>query len=130
MSNFTSTTTLLTNATSFLSNQTALIPSLDEFLEQLGFEMWETVLNTFILPPVNLIGILLFSFSLWIFSRPSFEDPIFFYYKLLCFINIINLLVNIPECILFSSQYFCMINSFATNVYKIFYSFFVTFLFQ
>jgi len=91
--------------TSPFSNQTSM-PSLDELLDQLGFGLWETVVNTFILPPINLIGIALCSFSLWIFSRPSFEDPIFFYYKLLCLVNIILLLHNIPSCIFISPFYF------------------------
>jgi len=127
MLNFTSTTTLMTNITSIMSNQT---PSLDELLDQLGFKMWETVLNTFILSPINLIGILLCSFSLWIFSRPSFEDPIFFYYKLLCFVNIIHLIHNIPECFLFSPYYFPMMNNFATSIFKIYYGLISTILFH
>ena len=107
--------------TSPFSNQTSM-PSLDELLDQLGFGLWETVVNTFILPPINLIGIALCSFSLWIFSRPSFEDPIFFYYKLLCLVNIILLLHNIPSCILFTPIYFPWINTYATSVYQWYYA--------
>ena len=125
MTNFTLTLNLLaTNLTDTLKssfvNQTTPIPCLDELLDQLGFKMWESVLNTFILPPINIIGILLCSFSLLIFLRPSFEEPIFFYYKLLCQVNIINLLLNIPACLFFSPQYYPMIDTFAASVYLIF----------
>ena len=132
MSNFTSTATpTVTDFTSVLSNETTpMLLSLDKLLDHLDFELWEIVINTFILPPINLIGIVLCSFSLWIFSRPSFEDPIFFYYKLLCFVSIIHLSHNIPECILFSLKYFPMINTFALNIYQIFYVNLSLFLFH
>ena len=125
MSNFT-IAALMTNSTYFQSlsndvNETT-VPSLEELLNVLGFEMWETVISTFILPPINLIGLVLCSFSLWIFSRPSFEDPIFFYYRLLCIINIIQLLHNIPFGILFSPYYFPMMNTIATSIYQIYYA--------
>ena len=94
---------------------------LHELLDQLGFEMWQTVVNTFILPVINLIGTAMCSFSLWIFSRSSFEDPIFFYYKLLCFVNIILLLHNIPRFVLFSPFYFPWINTYLASVYQIYY---------
>ena len=108
-----------------------LIPSLDELLDKLGFEMWQTIVNTFILPPINLIGIAMCSFSLWIFSRSSFEDSIFFYYKLLCFVNIIHLSHNIPFGILFSSSYyFPQIDTFATNVFNVYCTSISFFLFH
>jgi len=130
MSNLTLTTTLMTNVTSLMANQTTPIPSLDELLDRLGFQTWEIVVNTFIFPLIDLIGIALCSFSLWIFSRPSFEDPIFFYYKLLCFVNIIHLSHNIPFGVLFTPKYFPMINTFASSIYNIYYSFIINFLFH
>ena len=102
----------------------------DELLDHLGFDMWKTVMNKFILPPINLIGIVLCSFSLWIFSRPSFKDPIFFYYKLLCLFNIIILFHNIPVCILFSPRFFPWINSYAVSFYQIYYGSVETFLYH
>ena len=103
--------------------------SLNEFLDQLGFETWRTIINTFILPPINLIGIIFCSFSLWIFFRSSFSDPIFFYYKLLCFINILHLLHNIPYGILVSPFYFRWVDTYAVCVYRV-YAFMSTFLFH
>ena len=125
MSIFTSPTTTL-----LFTNETTSISSLDELLYQLGFEIWEIVINAIILPPINLIGILLCSFSFWIFSRPSFEDPIFFYYKLLCIVNIIHLIHNIPACLFFSPFYFPMFNSYATSVFLIYYASLIGFLFH
>ena len=51
---------------------------------------------------------------LWIFSRSSFEDPIFFYYKLLCSLNIILLIRN--------PLYFPWINTYVAIVYQIYYT--------
>jgi hypothetical protein len=104
-----------------ISNVTTFL-SLNELLDQLGFETWQTVINTFILPPINLIGIICCSFSLWIFFRPSFSDPIFFYFKRLCFLNIQSLLLNIPFGILISPLYFPWINTYASSVFQIFYT--------
>ena len=97
--------------------------SLNELLDQLGCEQWQTIINTYILPPVNFLGIIFCSFSLWIFLRPSFADPIFFYYKLLCFIYILHLLHNIPYGVSIWPLYFPWINSYVTNVFKTYHSF-------
>jgi hypothetical protein len=99
-------------------------------LDKLGFEQWQTLLNTFVFPPINFFGIIFCSFSLWIFFRPSFADPIFFYYKLLCFVNILSLLHNIPFGILLSPFYFPWINSYAGSFYTIVYAFMSTLLFH
>ena len=104
--------------------------SLNELLDKLGFEQWQTLLNTFVFPPINFFGIIFCSFSLWIFFRPSFADPIFFYYKLLCFVNILSLLHNIPFGILLSPFYFPWINSYAGSFYTIVYAFMSTLLFH
>ena len=134
MANY-SSTPALNNLTSFLASSfnetsTPMTPFLEELLDHLGFEMWESVINTFILPVINLIGIAFCSFSLWIFSRETFEDPIFFYYKLLSFINIIHLLHNIPKCFLFSPLYFPEINSYVVSIYQIYYAVMSNFLFH
>jgi len=104
--------------------------SLNELLDKLGFEQWQTLLNTFVFPPINFFGIIFCSFSLWIFFRPSFADPIFFYYKLLCLLNILSLLHNIPFGILLSPFYFPWINSYAGSFYTIVYAFMSTLLFH
>ena len=125
MSNLTSSSQI----TMLYANQ-SLSPSLDALLDQLGFEMWHTIINTYILPPINLIGIAFCSFSLWIFSKYSFEDPIFFYFKLLSFVNIINLLHNIPACILFSPRLLPSVNTYFTSTYIIYYASVSSFLFH
>ena len=133
MANLSSNTTIInfTTLLSSTSNETTIsTPSLDELLDDLGYEMWESVISTFILPPINIIGILLCSFSLWIFSRSSFKDPIFFYYKLLCFVYIIHLLHNISYCVLFSPRYFPTINTYWTSVYQIYSTCVFIFLFH
>ena len=119
---------------SSIKNFTSLLnvtsPSLDELLDELGFDLWGSIMNTFILPPINFIGIALCSLSLWIFSRPSFRDPIFIYYKLLCSVNIILLLHNIPGCLFFSPRYFPLINTYAKTFYQIYYIFVSVFLYH
>jgi hypothetical protein len=112
-----------------ITNETTVL-SVNELLAQLGFETWQTVINTFVLPPINLVGILFCSFSLWTFFRPSFSDPIFFYYRLLCVLNIHSLLLNIPFGILLSPFYFPWINTYATSFFQLFYTFEITFLFH
>jgi hypothetical protein len=109
---------------------TTTLPSLDELLKQLGFQTWQIALSTFILPLVNLLGICLCSFSLWIFARASFADPIFFYYRLLCLVNIIHLLHNIPNGVLFTPLYFPWVNTYAIGVFQIYYSFVSSLLFH
>jgi hypothetical protein len=115
----------ISNVTTFES-----LLSLNELLDQLGFEQWQTIINTFILPPVNFLGIIFCSFSLWIFLRPSFADPIFFYYKLLCFVNIIHLLHNIPYGIFISSFNFPWLDAYAVSGYQTYYGTMSTFLFH
>jgi hypothetical protein len=100
--------------------KTSTLPSLDELLIQLDFQIWEIVINTFILPSINLLGICLCSFSLWIFFRPSFSDPIFFFYKLLCLVNIIHLIHNIFYGVLFTPFYFPWVNTYAVGVFQIY----------
>jgi len=126
------------NSTEFSNNLTFLAPSnhtttvspmlspINVLLAQLGFQTWRTLIITFILPPINLIGAVLCSFSLWIFFRSAFSDPIYFYYKLLCFINIIHLLHNIPYSISIWALFF----SYLTTFYTIYYSFSSVLLFH
>jgi hypothetical protein len=119
----------MSNLSSNLTSNEAL-PSLDKLLEQLGFAEWEANLQAFVLAPLNLLGIVFCSFSLWIFTRPIFVDTIFFYYKLLCFVNIIHLLHNLPSCILFSPFYFPWSNTFAIALFQIYYSLVSFFFYQ
>ena len=130
MSNFTSNQLFMLNTTSINSSSIVDIPSFDELLDQLGYEMWQTVVNTFILPLINLVGIGLCSFSLWIFTRSSFEESIFFYYRLLCFILIIHLIHNIPFGILSSPRLFPMMNSYVSSLFGVYYTVASSFLFH
>ena len=125
---------LLYNNSTFISAQNETVAStllsLEEILDQLGFQTWQIAMNKFILPFINLIGIGLCSSSLWIFFRPSFLDPIFFYYKLLCFVNIIHLLHNIPFGVLFSPVYFPWVNTYSISVYQIYHGYVGSLLFH
>ena len=114
-------TSLLFNGTT--SNETALLlPSLEQLLGQMGFAHWQAIVQTFILPPLNLLGIGFCLFSLGIFLRPSFVDPIFFYFKLLCIVNVIHLVHNLPSCILLSPFYFPWSNSYFIAAFQIYYA--------
>jgi len=119
-----------TNSTGFTNNFTFLndtvsssLPPLNVLMAQLGFQTWQATIMTFMLPPINLIGAVLCSFSLWIFFRPSFSDPIYFYYKLLCFVDFLNSLHNISYGVTIWPLYFPGLNSYVTSVYKIYHSF-------
>ena len=85
---------------------------------------------TFILPPINLMDAVFCSFSFWIFFRSPFSGPIYFYYKLLCFKNILDLLHNIPNGVTIWPLYFPWINSYLTSVYKMYHSFFTVLFFH
>jgi hypothetical protein len=117
--------TLMSNETSVAS-----VPSLENLLDQLGFSMWITLVNTFILPPINALGITFCSFNLWIFLRSKFLEPIFFYYKLLCLVNTLHLIHNIPFCIFFSPLFFPWVNTYALGVFQIYYSWVSSVLFH
>jgi hypothetical protein len=82
------------------------------------------------LPVINFLGIVGCSLSLWIFFRKKFVDSIFFYYRLLCAINMLHLLHNIPACILFSPRYFPNANTRSIAAFKIYYAFAIIFLFH
>jgi hypothetical protein len=92
-------------------------------LAKLDFHTSRTLIITFILPAINLIGAVFCSSSLWIFFRAAFSDPIYFYYRLLCFINILNSLHNIPYGVSIWPLYFPWINSYIITVFKIYHLF-------
>jgi hypothetical protein len=121
-----------TNSSTFPTplNDTAAstLPSIDVLMTQLGFQTWQAAVVTFIMPPINLLGAVFCSFSLWIFFRPSFSDPIFFYYKLLCFINILTTLNNIPFGVSLWPLYLPWIDTYVTSVFKV-YDLFLSVLF-
>ena len=113
-----------------LSSNSTLTPTFGELFNQLGFKTWHTVMNTFALPLINLTGVGLCSLSLWIFTRAPFADPIFFYYRLLCAVNIIHLLHNTFYGISFLPVYFPWLNTYAISVYQIYYGCVSIFLFH
>jgi hypothetical protein len=106
------------------------LSSIDVLMAQLGFQTWQAVIMTFILPSINLLGAVFCSFSLWIFFRSTFSDPIYFYYKLLCFINILNSLNNISYGVSLWPLYLPRINSYVTSYYIIYQSFVTLLLFH
>ena len=97
-------------------------PSLDQLLDSLGFDLWMTITSTFVIPTLSLIGVIFCSLSAWIFFQRNFKDPVFFYYRLLCFVYIIHLLHNIPSGLLFSPRYFPRINTYWSSIYLIYYT--------
>ncbi len=129
------------NSTGFTNNSTYLspfndtttsstLPPINVLMAKLGFQPWQAIIMTFILPPINFMSSVLCSFSLWIFFRSSFSDPIYYYYKLLCFINVLNSLHNIPNCFSLWPLYFPWINSYVTSVFSIYYYFLSIFYFH
>ena len=116
-----------TNSSSFPTplNDTvsSSLPPLNVLLAELGFQSWQATIMTFILPPINLLGAVFCSFSLWIFFRSTFSDPIYFYYKLLCFVDFLNSLHNISYGVSLWPLYFPGLNTYVISVFKIYHSF-------
>ncbi len=125
----TNTSCILTPCELNQTNSSSIL-SLDELLDILSFSLWQTQINTFLLPPINLIGLIFSSYSLWIFTRSIFVEPIFFYYKLFSFVNVTHLLHNIPYCILLLPRYFPSLNTYAISVYSLYYIFASTFFYH
>ena len=107
------------------------MPSLDTLLDSLGFKHWLTMIASFMLPFISLIGVIFCSLSLYIFTRRRFANPIFFYYRLLCLVYIAHLTHGIPYGLLFSPRYFPqLINTYLSSLYQIYYLFASFFMFQ
>jgi hypothetical protein len=118
MSNIINTTALTP-----LNASTSALPQINVLLAQLGFQTWQTLTITFILPPINLLGALFCSFSLWIFFRSTFSDPIYFYYKLLCFINLLHSLHNMFFGISLWPFFFPWLDTYVISVFKVYHLF-------
>ena len=112
------------------STLNATLKSLDEILDSVGFAPWMSQVTTFGLSVINCLGAIGCSFSAWIFFRKQFSDSIFFYYRLLCLVNIVSLLHNIPACVLFSPRYFPSANLWAIAAFKGYYAFATIFFFH
>lgn len=104
--------------------------NLNDLLDVLGFDDKKAFTTTFVLPLVNLLGIVFCSVSFWIFSQKNFTDPIFVYYRLLNIVNIVHLLHNVLKGILFSPRFIPNINTYASSVYMIYYGFMTNILFH
>ena len=104
--------------------------SIDQLMDSLGFDAWKTLTAIFVIPAINLIGIILCSLSGWIFFKKTFKDPVFFYFRLLCIIYIIHLLHNIPSGLAFFIRYFPQMNTYFNSFYLIYYTNVSDFLFH
>jgi hypothetical protein len=104
--------------------------TLDQLLDSLGYYEWITLTSSFIIPTISLMGIFICSMSGLIFFQPRFVNPVFYYYRLLCFVYIIQLAHGIPYGLLFSPRYLPRINSYACSLYHIYYAVVSTFLFH
>ena len=103
--------------------------NLDQLLDKLGFTQLHTITASFVLPVVNVFGFSFCSLSAWIFFRPKFTDPIYFYYRLLCLVYILHLIHNFFYGLLFSPKYFYWLNTYLSALYQIYYFFIGSFLF-
>jgi len=117
------------NSNSSLSHSLSL-PSLEELLISLGFTKWEMSPALFILLPFSFIGACFCLLSAWIFYRPNFKHKSYFYYRLLCLVNVLHLLHGIPYGLFFSPRYLPMLNMYWTCVYRIYYNFISPLLFH
>ena len=96
--------------------------TLDELLDSFGYEEWKTKTTSIALPILNVFGLVFCSISVFIFFQKKFQEPIFFYYRLLCLVYCISCLHNIPMGVLFSPRYFPHMNTYASTVYQIYYA--------
>ena len=121
----------MSNSSLILSNS-SVSPffTLDELLDSLGFEQWITIPIAFVLPSINVIGTILCTVSAFIFLKRRFADPVFYYYRLLCIINILNLIHNIPYGLLYSPRYFSRMNTYLSSLFLIYYVPATVFLFH
>ena len=110
------------------SNKTDMILVL--LLDSLGFSQWKTIIATFVLPIVSLLSIATCSLSLFIFFQRRFIDPVFFYYRLLCLVYIIHLVMTIPYGLLFSPRLFLSIDMYKCSTYHLVYAVVTSFLFH
>ncbi len=114
-----------------VANFTSSMMSLDEILASFGFDAYKVAMVTFILPGINLIGIVFCTLSAIIFFRKKFVHSSFFYYRLLCIVYIVHLAHNIPRgLVCFSPKYFPQMNSYWSAVYQIYYGFTSALLFH
>ena len=102
------------NATNALDS----LPTLDELLDSLGFSQWLMVSNSFVMPCIGFVGLILCSMSAYIFFQRKFVDPVFFYYRLLCITYIIHLVLSIAYGIFFSTIYVSNYSSIYTVIYS------------
>ena len=81
--------------------------SLEELLDSLGFELWEEILNQFVLPSFNLTSILTCSICAWIFFKKThvFSDPVFFYFRILSLLYILCSCTNLTMQLCFSPRF-------------------------
>jgi hypothetical protein len=115
----------MSNSSEFDANSnfsSALTPSFDELLDSLGIDQWSTVVTSFVLPSISLLGIILCSLSAYIFFQRKFVDPVFFYYRLLCLTNVLHLTLGILYGLLRTPRYFPEMNTYFSSIYIIFYN--------
>lgn len=112
------------------NSSSASLITIDKLLDSLGFDLWITLIATFLLPIVSIVGIVLCALSLWIFFQRVFVDPVFFYYRLLCLVYIIHLIHNIPYGILFAPRYFPQMNTFLSAMFQIYYNAVTNFMYH
>ena len=105
------------------NNNMWTLMNLDTFLDSLGFDPITTLLATFILPVINLLGLLFCALSFYIFLQRTFLDPSFFYYRLLCLVNILHLIHNLAHLLLYSPHYFPNMNTYLSSMYQIYSTF-------
>ena len=109
----------------------AHLTTLDDLLESLGFTSWKTVTSAFVLPIINIMGLVFCSLSARVFFQKKFVSPVFFYYRLLTLVYILSLLHNIPFGLLFSPRYLLInVNTYAVAVYLVYYEFVANLLFH
>ena len=118
------------NSTTPLAQTLASPMPLETLLATMGFYEWKTVMASFVLPIISLIGAFFCSLSAYIFFHRKFAEPVFVYYRLLCLVFIFHLIQTIPYGLVFSPKYFPQINTHHSAIYMIYFSSMSAFLFH
>jgi hypothetical protein len=115
---------------SFSRKNISVYLSLDDLLNTLGFSQWITYTTSFIMPCISVLGLILCSLSAFIFFHRKFKDPVFFYYRLLCLLYILHVLIGIPYGLMFSPRYFPLLDTYMSSNYLVSYIITTIFLYH
>ena len=106
----------ITSNTTLSSYLTGL--SVDEILDQWGFQLWQDSVNHFFVPTIALSGAGASLLNAWILikHRSKFTDPVFVYFRLLSLVCLAGSLIILPNLFCYSPRFFPSIDTYACGI--------------